>query len=101
MHVLAVGGPGQRGTRKQVAAYGDRLICIRYRYDAEKKKRYKTAELIIEETAWTPPPPRSARAQAQGGLPRRPGGSTAAPRRHYAPGGRREGVLPRECAART
>ena len=60
MHVLAVRRPGQRGTRKQVAAYGDRLICIRYRYDAEKKKRYKTAELIIEETTWTPPPPHPA-----------------------------------------
>ena len=60
MHVLAVRRPGQRGTRKLVATYGDRLICIRYRYDAEKKKRYKTAELIIEETTWTPPPPHPA-----------------------------------------
>ena len=47
--------PGQRGTRKLVKRYGDRLVCVRYRYDAEKKKRYKTVELIVEETAWEPP----------------------------------------------
>ena len=59
MHVLAVRKPGQRGTRKLATCYGDRLVCVRYRYDAAAGKRYKTAELIIEESAWTPPPPNS------------------------------------------
>lgn len=56
MHVLAIRRPGQRGTQKLVAHYGDRLLCVRYRYDAKAGKRYKTIELIIDETAWTPPP---------------------------------------------
>lgn len=47
--------PGQRGTKKLVARYGDRLVCVRYRYDPETKKRYKTVELIIEEMDWDPP----------------------------------------------
>ena len=50
--------PGQPGTRKLDAQYGDRLAGVRYRYDAEKKKRYKTVEIIVDEVAWTPKPGR-------------------------------------------
>ena len=57
MDVLGTRRPGQRGTRKLVTRYGDRLICVRYRYDAGTGKRYKTVELIVEESAGTPPPP--------------------------------------------
>lgn len=46
--------PGQAGTKQSVEEYGDRLVCVRYRYDAAKRKRYKTVELIVEEQAWTP-----------------------------------------------
>ncbi len=46
--------PGQAGTKKLVDEYGDRLVCVRYRYDAEKCKRYKTVELIVEESPWAP-----------------------------------------------
>ncbi len=49
--------PGQRGTKKLVAKYGDRLVCVRYRYDDEKKKRYKTVELIEEMVDWEPTKP--------------------------------------------
>jgi hypothetical protein len=59
MHVLAIRRPGQRGTVKLVERYGDKLVCVRYRYDAKAGKRYKTAELIVEESDWTPPPPRA------------------------------------------
>lgn len=31
-------------------------MCVRYRYDAQKKKRYKTVEIIVEEMAWLPKP---------------------------------------------
>jgi len=31
--------PGQKGTKKLIAEYGDQLVCIRYRYDPQKKKR--------------------------------------------------------------
>ena len=50
--------PGQRGTKKLVAQYGDRLVCVRYRYDPPRKKRYKTVELIVEEVDWQPRPKR-------------------------------------------
>ena len=46
--------PGQRGTKKRRTQYGDRLVCVRYRYDAKQKKRFKTVELIVEEIAWEP-----------------------------------------------
>jgi hypothetical protein len=35
--------------------FGDRLLCVRYRHDDQLRKRFKTVELIVEETAWTPP----------------------------------------------
>lgn len=46
--------PGLPGTKALVAEYGDQLICVRYRYDAERRKRYKTVELIVEEVPWYP-----------------------------------------------
>lgn len=48
--------PGQRGTKKLLAQYGDKLVCVRYRYDVERKKRYKTVELIVEAIDWQPSP---------------------------------------------
>jgi len=50
--------PGQRGAKKFVAQYGDRLVCVRYRSDEQKRKRLKTVELIVEEWPWTPRPRR-------------------------------------------
>lgn len=50
--------PGQRGTKRLQAEYGDKLVGVRYRYDAQTKKRYKTVELVVEEVAWTPKPRR-------------------------------------------
>lgn len=53
--------PGQPGTRKLVEEYGERVICVRYRYDQTTKKRFKTVELIVEEVEWIPRPrPRAA-----------------------------------------
>ena len=49
---------GQKGTKRLIAQYGNRLVCVRYRYDAQKKKRYKTIELIVEEVDWQPTPKR-------------------------------------------
>jgi hypothetical protein len=49
--------PRQRGTKKLVAEYGDRLVCVRYRYDEQYRKRLKTVELIVEEEAWVPSSP--------------------------------------------
>ena len=50
--------PRHRGAKKFLAQYGDRLVCVRYRSDEQRRKRFKTVELIVEEWPWTPPPPR-------------------------------------------
>lgn len=46
--------PGQDGTKKLVEKYGDQLLYVRYRYDAIRKRRVKTVELIEEEVPWLP-----------------------------------------------
>jgi hypothetical protein len=46
--------PGQRGTKRWVSQYGDRLLCVRYRYDEKSRKRYTTVELIESEEHWNP-----------------------------------------------
>jgi hypothetical protein len=43
-----------------LAQYGGRLVCERYRYDAQQQKRFKTVEVIVAERAWNPPAPRFA-----------------------------------------
>ena len=58
--------PGQKGTKQLLAQYGDRLICVRYRYDAQRKKRLKTVELLVAERDWEPPSPRFAHDQIVG-----------------------------------
>ena len=50
--------PGQKGTKQLLAQYGDRLVCVRYRYDTQRKKRFKTVEIIVAERDWEPPVPR-------------------------------------------
>lgn len=58
--------PGQRGTKQLLAEYGDRLICVCYRYDTQHKKRLKTVELLVAERDWEPPGPRFAHDQIVG-----------------------------------
>ena len=47
--------PQQDGAKKLLAQYGEKLLCVRYRYDDQQRKRLKTAEIIVEEEPWTPP----------------------------------------------
>ena len=58
--------PGQKGTKRLLAQYGDRLICVRYRYDAQRKMRFKTVELLVAERDWEPPRPSIALDQIVG-----------------------------------
>ena len=44
--------PGMPGTKKLVARYGERLVCVRYLYDETRGRRLKTVELVIEEAPW-------------------------------------------------
>lgn len=46
--------PGQPGTKQFAEEYGDRLVCVRYRYDEAQGKRFKTVELVVEECDWQP-----------------------------------------------
>lgn len=47
--------PGRPGTKRLLAEYGSRLICVRFRYDDERQTRCKTIELVIDEIPWPPP----------------------------------------------
>jgi hypothetical protein len=57
MRARATLRPGQRGTKKWAKQYGDRLVCVRYRYDEQRRLRYTTVEIIVGEAAWAPPEP--------------------------------------------
>jgi len=56
MRIRLTRKPGQPGTIHELKAYGDRLICVRYRYDQAHHKRHKTVELIVETITWHPEP---------------------------------------------
>jgi hypothetical protein len=51
------------GTKKLVARFGDRLVCVRYLYDPKTRRRLKTVELVIETVDWEP---RSRRPRRRG-----------------------------------
>jgi uncharacterized protein (DUF111 family) len=46
--------PGQSGTKKLVARYGERLLRVRYLYDEKMGRRLKTVELVIDSVPWRP-----------------------------------------------
>ena len=39
---------GAPGTKRLLREHGERLVCVRYRYDDELGERLKTVELIVE-----------------------------------------------------
>jgi len=49
--------PGQKGTRRLLDQYGDKLLCVRYRYDEKRQVKIKTVEIIVSETPCTAPLP--------------------------------------------
>jgi hypothetical protein len=40
--------PGNPGSIKETNLYGDKLVCIRYKYDVEKQTNIKTIEIVTE-----------------------------------------------------
>ena len=46
--------PGVPGTHKYVRCYGDRLVAVRYRYHTERRVRFTTVEVIVDERPWQP-----------------------------------------------
>jgi hypothetical protein len=51
--VVSTFKPGEKGTKRLLRDWGARLVCVRYRYNAELKVRVKTAEIVVDEVAWT------------------------------------------------
>ena len=52
MDIKATLKPGQKGTKRLVEKYGERLLRVRYRYDAASGKRLTTVELIEQQGEW-------------------------------------------------
>jgi len=44
--------PGMPGTKRLLARYGERLVCVRHLCDEARNRRLKTVELVIEEAPW-------------------------------------------------
>ena len=44
--------PGQPGTKKLLDKFGEKLVCVRYKYDQNRKMKLKTVEIIVEESPW-------------------------------------------------
>jgi len=53
--------PAMPGTKKLLARYGERLVCVRYLYDEARGRRLKTVELVIDEAPWHGRPRRPRR----------------------------------------
>jgi len=49
MKTILILKPGQKGKKKLVAKYGQRLLCVRYRCDEILKKRFRTVEIVADE----------------------------------------------------
>ena len=41
--------PGQSGTKNLLEKYGEKLLAVRYKYDADLNRKIKTAEIIIKK----------------------------------------------------
>jgi hypothetical protein len=65
MLVKTIRKPGEPGTHNLLKRFGERLVCVRYRYDQIRHKRYKTAEIIVAEEDWLPPPDPELSAEPQ------------------------------------
>lgn len=71
MDVVKTLQPGKNGTKGFVELYGDDLVAVRYRQDAESRLSFTTVELIVERKKRriqkhadiTPPPSRTQRTE--------------------------------------
>ena len=48
-HVVKRLRSSQHGAIKWARRYGDALVCVRYRHDAQGHRRYTTVELVVDE----------------------------------------------------
>ena len=47
MDVIKKMKPGDPGTKRLLAKYGEQLVCVRYRNDRQNQRRLTTIELIV------------------------------------------------------
>lgn len=47
--------PGQKGTKRLLEQFGDKLLYVRYRYDEIRQVKMKTVEIVVEEKPCKPP----------------------------------------------
>ncbi|MCX7171591.1 MAG: hypothetical protein NTY41_15255 [Proteobacteria bacterium] len=45
---------GTAGTQRLLARFGATLVCVRYREDASRNRRYTTVELVVDERPGKP-----------------------------------------------
>ena len=41
--------PQAPGARRWAAAYGEKLVCVRYRLDPQRQRRLTTVEIVVDE----------------------------------------------------
>lgn len=68
--------PGQKDTRELLTRFGPSLLCVRYRYDEDRREHLKTVELIVRR--------RARDGEAGGSGARSPGGVEGAANRKVA-----------------
>jgi len=54
MDVIKKMKPGEPGTKRLQAHYGEQLVCVRYRHDRQNRRRLTTVELIIDTGFYLP-----------------------------------------------
>jgi hypothetical protein len=47
--------PSQKGAKKYLDYDGEKLICVRYRYDKQQRQCVTREEIVVAESAGTPP----------------------------------------------
>ena len=51
MRTLKTLKPGQYGTKELLTRFGPSLLCVRYRYDEDRREHVKTVELVVQQRA--------------------------------------------------
>ncbi|MGH9939888.1 MAG: hypothetical protein ACREAM_26910 [Blastocatellia bacterium] len=47
--------PVRKGAKRFLDRCGEQLVCVRYHYYQQRRKRFTTVEIIVEESGWFPP----------------------------------------------
>lgn len=54
MDVIKKMNPGEPGTKRLLAKYGEQLVCVRYRHDKQNQRRLTTIELVVDDGFYFP-----------------------------------------------